>query len=116
MGGYTHLHLHTQYSILDGAAKISTLMTKVQEFGMHAIAITDHGNMYGVLDFLKHVDAVNESGYELKPIIGCEIYVATGSRFDKKGETGQEWKSPDSSCKKQSRISQPGKNSFSRAP
>lgn len=79
------MHLHTQYSILDGAAKISTLMEKVQEYDMHALAVTDHGNMFGALDFLSQVEKVNKSGYQLKPIIGCEIYVAPGNRFEKKG-------------------------------
>lgn len=78
MPDFTHLHVHTQYSILDGAAKISSLIQKVKDFGMDALAITDHGNMYGVLKFFLKA---KEAG--IKPIIGCEVYVSEGSRFDK---------------------------------
>ena len=71
MSNFTHLHVHTQYSILDGAAKISTLLDRVKELGMEACAITDHGNMYGVLEF--HSTAKKKG---IKPILGCEVYVA----------------------------------------
>ncbi|HSV87762.1 MAG TPA: DNA polymerase III subunit alpha [Bacteroidales bacterium] len=77
---FTHLHVHTQYSILDGASQIEPLLDKVKNVGMDAIAITDHGNMYGVLHF---TSAAQKKG--IKPIIGCEVYVAETSRFDKKG-------------------------------
>jgi len=77
---YTHLHVHTQYSILDGASQIEPLLQKVADDGMKAIAITDHGNMYGVLPF---AETARKKG--LKPIIGCEVYVADGSRLDKRG-------------------------------
>jgi len=77
---FTHLHVHTQFSILDGAASIDKLIAKVKENGMNAVAITDHGNMYGVMRFVKEA---NKKG--IKPIIGCEVYVADGSRFEKKG-------------------------------
>ena len=78
---FAHLHVHTQYSILDGAASISKLISKTKEYGMDALAITDHGNMYGVLKFF------NEAKKEgIKPIIGCEIYVARNSRFDKRNK------------------------------
>jgi len=77
---FAHLHVHTQYSILDGAAQIDPLLEKVKSVGMDAIAITDHGNMYGVLQF---TEAARKKG--IKPIIGCEVYVAEGSRFDKRG-------------------------------
>ena len=80
MPDFTHLHVHTQYSILDGQSDIKTLMCKVKEYGTKSIAITDHGNMFGVLEFLKA--AITN---EVKPIIGCEMYVAEGSRFEKKG-------------------------------
>lgn len=80
MPDFTHLHVHTQYSILDGQCDIKTLMSKVKEYGMKSLAITDHGNMFGVLEFLK---AARSSG--VKPLIGCEMYVADGSRFEKKG-------------------------------
>lgn len=77
---FTHLHVHTQYSILDGAADIGDLLDKAKSSGMKALAITDHGNMYGVLKF--YLEAVSRG---VKPIIGCEIYVAETSRFDKRG-------------------------------
>ncbi|MGM0531155.1 MAG: DNA polymerase III subunit alpha [Bacteroidota bacterium] len=78
MGKFTHLHVHTQYSILDGASDISDLLTKAGNDGMDAVAITDHGNMFGVKDF--HNKARQQG---IKPIIGCEMYLAHGSRFDK---------------------------------
>ena len=81
MGQFTHLHVHTKYSILDGAAAIKPLLKRAKELGMTALAITDHGNMYGVKDF--H-DAAEKGG--TKPILGCEVYVAGGSRFDKSGK------------------------------
>ncbi len=77
---FTHLHVHTQYSILDGASSIEPLIEKAAADGMKALAITDHGNMYGVIHF---VEKAREKG--IKPIIGCEVYVAEGSRFEKKG-------------------------------
>ncbi|MFC2114520.1 DNA polymerase III subunit alpha [Bacteroidota bacterium] len=78
MSEFSHLHLHTQYSILDGAANIGKLMIKAQEYGMKAMAITDHGNMYGVVNFTR---AAKEKG--IKPIIGCEMYVAHDSMHSK---------------------------------
>ncbi|MDO5095293.1 MAG: DNA polymerase III subunit alpha [Peptostreptococcaceae bacterium] len=75
---FTHLHLHTQYSLLDGFTKIERLMTRCKELGMDSVAITDHGVMFGVIDFYK---AAKKHG--IKPIIGCEVYVAQRSRFDK---------------------------------
>ena len=80
---FAHLHLHTQYSILDGAIGIEKLMRRCADFGMPAVAMTDHGNMFGTVQF--HQAAV-EAG--LKPIIGCEVYVAQSSRFDRDPETG----------------------------
>jgi len=80
---FVHLHLHTQYSLLDGAIKIPDLVKRAHDLHMPAMAITDHGNMFGALEFYnKAVD----SG--VKPIIGCEMYVAPGSRFDKSGVRG----------------------------
>ncbi len=78
MGEFVHLHLHTEYSLLDGAIRIKDLMCKVREFGMDSVAITDHGVMYGVIDFYKQ--AVKEG---IKPILGCEVYTARRTRFDK---------------------------------
>lgn len=80
---FTHLHVHTEYSLLDGSAKIKELVQRVKELGMNSIAITDHGAMYGAVEFYK---AALEAG--IKPIIGCEVYVAEGSRFKKEGKGG----------------------------
>ncbi len=78
---FTHLHVHTQYSILDGAASIDPLLKKAAEDGMQALAITDHGNMYGVLEFTRLAKK-----YNVKPIIGCEMYVTEGSRREREGK------------------------------
>ena len=75
---FTHLHVHTEYSLLDGAARINDLLDAAKNFGMTSLAITDHGTMYGVIDFYK---AAVKRG--IKPIIGCEVYVAPQSRFDR---------------------------------
>ena len=75
---FTHLHVHTEYSLLDGSSKIKEIIGRVKELGMDSLAITDHGVMYGVIDFYK---AAKEAG--IKPILGCEVYVSPGSRFDK---------------------------------
>ena len=80
---FTHLHVHTEYSLLDGSAKIKELVQRVKELGMDSIAITDHGAMYGAVEFYK---AALEAG--IKPILGCEVYVAEGSRFTKEGKGG----------------------------
>ncbi len=76
--GFVHLHLHTQYSLLDGANKIKHLMPQVQTYGMPAVAITDHGNMFGAIEFYR---AAAKQG--IKPIIGCEMYMAPKSRQDR---------------------------------
>ncbi|MCL1863119.1 MAG: DNA polymerase III subunit alpha, partial [Defluviitaleaceae bacterium] len=78
MHPFTHLHVHTEYSLLDGAAKIGELTKRTREMGMESLAITDHGVMYGVIDFYKACERVG-----LKPILGCEVYVAPTSRFVK---------------------------------
>ncbi|MBR7060975.1 MAG: PHP domain-containing protein, partial [Eubacterium sp.] len=75
---FTHLHLHTQFSLLDGVCRPDRLVERAKELGMTSLAITDHGNMYGAVDFYKEC---KKQG--IKPIIGCEVYVAPGSRFDK---------------------------------
>lgn len=75
---FSHLHLHTEYSLLDGACKIEKLTKKIKSLGQNSVAITDHGVMYGVIDFYRA--CLNEG---IKPIIGCEVYVAPSSRFDK---------------------------------
>ena len=79
---FTHLHVHTEYSLLDGSAKIRELVDRAKELGMSSLAITDHGAMFGVVEFYK---AAKEAG--IKPIIGCEVYVANGSRFEKNSKT-----------------------------
>ena len=78
MGNFVHLHIHSEYSLLDGANRIKDLPVRAKELGMDAMALTDHGVMYGVIDFYK---ACKKEG--IKPIIGCEVYVAPRSRFDK---------------------------------
>ena len=74
---FTHLHVHTEYSLLDGMCRIPQLMARVKELGMDAVALTDHGVLHGAIQFYK---AAKDAG--IKPIIGCEAYVAPGSRFD----------------------------------
>lgn len=76
--GFVHLHVHTEYSLLDGACRIEGLVRRVKELGQTAVAITDHGVMYGAVAFYKACCAEG-----IKPIIGCEVYVAPRSRFDK---------------------------------
>ena len=78
MPDFVHLHIHSEFSLLDGANRIKDLPVRAKELGMKAIAITDHGVMYGAIDFYR---AAKEAG--VKPIIGCEVYVAPNSRFDK---------------------------------
>ncbi len=78
MSGFTHLHLHTEYSLLDGACRLDSVIDRAIELGQTSIAITDHGVMYGAVDFYKKAKAKG-----IKPIIGCECYVAARSRFDK---------------------------------
>ena len=81
---FTHLHVHTEYSLLDGSSKIKELLPRAKELGMDSLAITDHGVMYGVIDFYKKAKEVG-----IKPILGCEIYVhqgqgLTGSRDEER--------------------------------
>jgi len=80
---FVHLHLHTEYSLLDGACRLDKLVEKAHELKFPALAITDHGAMHGVIDFYKEA---REKG--IKPIIGCEVYVAPGSRLEKKTSSG----------------------------
>ena len=82
---FAHLHVHTEYSLLDGACRIERLLDRAQELGQEAVAITDHGNMYGVLDFYK---AAKKRG--IRPVIGCEVYVAKRTRFDRVQELDRE--------------------------
>ena len=76
--GFAHLHVHTEYSLLDGSNKIKECVARVKELGMDSVAITDHGVMFGVIDFYRAAKAAG-----IKPVLGCEVYVAPGSRFDK---------------------------------
>ena len=82
---FAHLHVHTEYSLLDGSNKIKEYVARVKELGMDSAAITDHGVMYGVIDFYK---AAKEAG--IRPILGCEVYVAPGSRFDREKVEGED--------------------------
>ncbi|NCC82284.1 MAG: PHP domain-containing protein, partial [Clostridia bacterium] len=83
---FVHLHNHSCYSLLDGACKLESMVKTAKELGMPAVALTDHGVMHGVIDFYKLCKE-----YDIKPIIGCEVYVAPRSRFEKDG--GREDKS-----------------------
>ncbi len=82
---FTHLHVHTEYSLLDGSNKIREYVSRVKELGMDSAAITDHGVMYGVIDFYKEAKAQG-----IRPILGCEVYVAPDSRFDKETAGGED--------------------------
>jgi len=79
---FVHLHLHTEYSLLDGLTKIKKLIAAVKEMDMPSCAITDHGAMYGAIEFYKNCQKNN-----VKPIIGCEVYISPKSRFDKTAES-----------------------------
>ena len=82
---FAHLHVHTEYSLLDGSNKIKEYVRRVKELGMDSAAITDHGVMYGVLDFYREAKAAG-----INPVIGCEVYVAPNSRFDKELTGGED--------------------------
>ncbi|MBR2266161.1 MAG: PHP domain-containing protein, partial [Paludibacteraceae bacterium] len=79
---FTHLHVHSQYSVLDGMSKIPDFVSKCLKTDMHALALTDHGNMYGIKEFLDHCKKVNKEAGEIviKPIVGCETYCARRGR------------------------------------
>ena len=82
---FAHLHVHTEYSLLDGSNKIKEYVARIKELGMEAAAITDHGVMYGVIDFYREARAAG-----IRPILGCEVYVAPGSRFDREKVEGED--------------------------
>ena len=84
MADFVHLHVHSGYSLLDGAGRVSDLVRRAGEAGMDAVALTDHGNMYGAVEFYKQAKK-----YGIKPIIGCEVYIAPRSRFDKVAGEGE---------------------------
>ena len=81
MSSFVHLHVHTQYSLLDGAIRLEDLLETARSYNMPAVAITDHGNMFGALEFY---EKVKKAG--IKPIVGCEVYLAPRSRFDRQSE------------------------------
>ncbi len=85
MADFVHLHLHTEWSLLDGAIRLDDLFPRAQELGYNALAITDHGNLFGLIHFY---EKAKKAG--IKPILGCEVYVAPGSRFEKKAKSAQE--------------------------
>ena len=85
MSNFVHLHTHTKYSLLDGACHIDALLDKVKELGMDAVAITDHGNMYGTVEFY---EKARKRG--IKPVLGCEVYTAPGGRLNKSGRADAE--------------------------
>ena len=82
---FAHLHVHTEYSLLDGSNKITEYVNRVKELGMDSAAITDHGVMYGVIDFYRAAKAAG-----IRPILGCEVYVAPGSMYDKENVGGED--------------------------
>src|SRR5512136_2150350 len=79
---FIHLHNHSEYSILDGAVRIKDLVAAADELGMPAVALTDHGNIFGAVQFFKEAAKKN-----IKPILGCELYVAPGSRFERQADS-----------------------------
>ncbi|MBP2665170.1 MAG: dnaE [Firmicutes bacterium] len=86
MSDFVHLHVHSEYSLLDGAGRVSDLVRRAGEAGMNSVALTDHGNMYGAVEFYKQAKK-----YGVKPIIGCEVYIAPRSRFDKVAIEGESY-------------------------
>ena len=81
---FVHLHVHSDYSLLDGACRIDRLMDRAAELGMGALALTDHGNLFGAIEFY---NAAKAKG--IQPIIGCELYLAEGSRLERKGRSDE---------------------------
>src|SRR5665213_460059 len=81
---FVHLHVHSDYSLLDGACRIDRLMDRAKELGMQALALTDHGNLYGAIDFYNQAKSKG-----IKPLIGCELYLAAHSRLDRQGRSDE---------------------------
>jgi DNA polymerase-3 subunit alpha len=81
---FVHLHVHSDYSLLDGACRIDRLMDRAVALGMKALALTDHGNLFGAIDFYTTAKARG-----IKPIVGCELYLAEGSRLEKQGRSDE---------------------------
>ena len=86
MSDYVHLHVHTQYSLLDGACRVEQLAQKAKEYGMTALGMTDHGNIFGAVDFYQQVTKVG-----IKPIIGMEAYIAPRSMHNKEGKADADY-------------------------
>src|SRR6188474_3716197 len=86
MTDFVHLHLHTEYSLLDGACRIDELLDQVKSLGMPAVAVTEHGNMFSAITFHDHARARG-----VRPILGCEVYVAPGSRYDRGGPVSENY-------------------------
>ena len=82
---FAHLHVHTEYSMLDGAVRAADLMRKVSESGMNAVGMTDHGVLYGAVEFYKEAQKAG-----VKPLLGCELYIAPGSMHEKKASSGKD--------------------------
>ena len=99
---FAHLHVHTEYSLLDGACRIKGLAKRVRELGQTAVAVTDHGVMYGAIDFYRACKAEG-----VKPIIGCEVYVAPRTRFDKQHEFDAEARHLVLLCENEDGLPQP---------
>jgi len=88
MTDFVHLHVHSDFSLQDASVSVANLAAKAEELGMKALALTDHGNMFGAMEFLA---ACGTTKNHVKPIIGCEVYVSPGSRFEKKGAENDNW-------------------------
>src|ERR1700722_18028146 len=86
---FVHLHLHTEYSMLDGANRIPDIMKKAKSFGMPAVAMTDHGNLFGAIEFYQEAEKAG-----IKPIIGCEMYMALGKLSEKQAASARDAASP----------------------
>ncbi len=98
---FVHLHVHTEYSLLDGACRINKLMQRVKNLGQNAVAVTDHGVMYGVIDFYRAAKAAG-----IKPIIGCEVYVAPRSHDRPRARRGQRGAAPRSAVRERDGLPQ----------
>ena len=99
MPEFVHLHLHSEYSLLDGACRIKELVLRVKELGQKAVAVTDHGNMFAAVEFYNECLAQG-----IKPIIGCEVYVAPRTRFDKLAKICLLYTSPSTRDRQKSRM------------
>ena len=109
---FTHLHVHSEYSLLDGLSRIPAMVNRAKELGMTALGLTDHGSMYGAVDFYS---ACKEAG--IKPVIGCELYVANGKRTDRTSQgQGPELSSSHGSRAEQRGLPEPDEAVLQGAP